>query len=255
MEKVTGFFKKYWPTILIIIALILGYAFLANNELLDPYLFPKTGAIADSFSSNSNTMVKNMLASFVLLFPSLLISIIIALIIGIPLGLNKHLRDVLLPIVYAFSVIPSILLSPFLLLLAPSLQAATSIMIIYNVVWPTCFGVINGIATIDKAYLDTANTLEIKGLKRLTKVILPAASPTILAGFVGSLRGSFTVLVFAEMYGARYGMGYFVKKNADFGIYSNVWSGFIFLVVILGIVLRIFEMVKDRLLYWTMDQN
>lgn len=254
MAKVTEHFKKYWLTYLLIGLLIMGYAYLANNHLLDPFLFPSTHDINQSFASNGQTMGLNMLASFKLLFPSLFIAVIIALLIGVPLGLNRRAREIFLPLVYSFSVIPSLLLSPFLLLLSPSLAAASRIMIIYNVVWPTCFGVINGISTIDKTYLDTADTLEIHGLKRLFKVILPAASPTILTGFVTSLRGSFTVLVFAEMYGAKYGMGYFVKKNADFGLFSNVWSGFIFLVFVLVIVLRIFEAIKDRALYWTIDQ-
>ena len=254
MSKVINVIKKYWITYLILILLVIGYAIMANRRLLDPFLFPSTQEIQKSFSDNGKTMFVNMLASFKLLFPALFIAVLIALLIGVPIGLSKRAREVMLPIVYGFSVIPSLLLSPFLLLLAPSLAAASRIMIIYNVIWPTCFGVIYGIATIDKAYLDTADTLEIHGLKRLLRVILPAASPTILSGFVSSLRGSFTVLVFAEMYGAKYGMGYFVKKNADFGLFSNVWSGFIFLVVILVIVLRIFEGLKDRALHWTIDQ-
>ncbi|MBS6926881.1 ABC transporter permease subunit [Finegoldia magna] len=253
MSKFKNYLKKYWITFLILALIVAGYAVIANKRLLDPFLFPSTHDINKSFADNGKTMFINMISSFILLFPSLFIAVVISLLIGVPIGLNKRLREILLPIVYGFSVIPSLLLSPFLLLLAPSLLAASRIMIIYNVIWPTCFGVIYGIATIDKNYLDTADTLEIKGLKRLFHVIMPASLPTILSGFVSSLRGSFTVLVFAEMYGAKYGMGYFVKKNADFGLFSNVWSGFIFLVVVLVIVLRIFEAIKDRALRWTMD--
>lgn len=84
-------------------------------------------------------------------------------------------------------------------------------MIVYNIMWSTLFATITGIMTIDKRYLDKAATLELRGFKRLIKVILPAASPSILAGFVNSLRSSFVMLVFAEMYGAGQGMGYFVK--------------------------------------------
>lgn len=253
MSKVINLIKKYWITVFIIVLLVIGYAIMANKRLLDPFLFPSTSEINKSFSDNGKTMFINMISSFKLLFPALFVAVLIALLIGVPLGLNRKAREVMMPIVYSFSVIPALLLSPFLLLLAPSLAAASRIMIIYNVIWPTCFGVIFGIASIDKAYLDTADTLEIHGLKRLLRVILPAASPTILSGFVSSLRGSFTILVFAEMYGAKYGMGYFVRKNADFGLFSNVWSGFIFLVVVLVIVLRIFEGLKDKALYWTMD--
>jgi len=253
VNKIKFFLTKYWPTILLIVVAIVAYHFLTVTDTLDPLLFPKTTSIIDSFQQNGTGMFMNMFASFRLLFPSVVAGILIALLIGVPLGLKRRSREVFLPIVYSLSVVPSILLSPFLLSLAPSLTSASRIMITYSVMWGVCFGAINGVATIDKTYLDTADSLEIHGFKRLFRVILPAASPTILAGAVSSLRSSFTVLVFAEMYGAQYGLGYFVKKSAEFGIYSNVWSGFIFLVIVLVAVLRIFEAIKDRLLAWTIN--
>lgn len=105
--------------------------------------------------------------------------------------------------------------------------------------------------TIDKRYLETADTLEIYGLKRLFKVILPAASPSIISGFVNSLRATFIMLVYAEMYGSKYGMGFFVKKYSEFGLYDKTWAGFLFLVVVLVIVMQIFESIKKRILHWT----
>lgn len=75
-------------------------------------------------------------------------------------------------------------------------------LIVYNTVWATLFATITGVMTVDKRYLDKAATLELKGWKRLTKVIFPAASPSILSGFVNSLRSTFLMLVYAEMYGA-----------------------------------------------------
>lgn len=122
----------------------------------------------------------------------------------------------------------------------------------YKDMWATLFATITGIMTIDKRYLDKAETLELKGIKRVIKVILPAASPSILAGFVNSLRSSFVMLVYAEMYGAGEGMGYFVKKYAELGIFANTWVGFIFMVIILVVVMQIFEQLKKHLLKWTM---
>ena len=115
------------------------------------------------------------------------------------------------------------------------------------------FATITGIMTIDKRYLDKAATLELTGVKRFMKVILPAASPSILAGFVNSLRSSFVMLVFAEMYGGGSGMGYFVKKNSELGVFANTWVGFIFMVIVLVVVMQIFEKVKEQLLKWTID--
>lgn len=240
-------------TTLTYIGLFLVYNYISSGGAVDAFLFPPLAKVWGAFLENSDTMFKNMIASFSLMIPSVVIAVIIALAVGIILGLNKRLREIFLPMIYTCSVVPSILLSPFALLLAPSFKAASLFMITYSILWPTIFGTINGITTIDKRYLDTADTLELKGIKKMIKVVLPAALPSIMSGFNTSLRGSFTMLVFAEMYGASYGMGYFVKKNADYGLYANVWSGFIFMVVVLVLVVTIFEKIKDRMLRWSME--
>lgn len=253
MRRIKVFVKKYWVTFCIFLGLVLLYVYLTSNKLVNLYLFPSTDKIQKAFIQNRHMMFGNMLASFKLLIPSVLISLGAALLLGTVMGMNERIREILHPVIYAFSVIPSILLSPFVLLLAPSLFTASVFLIVYNIVWATLFATITGIMTIDKRYLDKAATLELKGMKRLVKVILPAASPSILAGFVNSLRSSFVMLVYAEMYGAGEGMGFFVKKYAELGIFENTWVGFVFMVIILVIVMQAFEMLKKYLLKWTIE--
>ena len=252
MKAVKSFFKKYWITVCIYLALFLFYYFMTENGKLNAFLFPKVHKIGRAFYENRNTMLINLVSSIGMMIPALLISIGISLSLGTFLGLNTKLRDALHPVIYAFSVVPSILLSPFALLLAPTFRAASIFLIVYGSFWSTLFATITGIMTIDKRYLDNAAALELGGFKRLFLIILPAASPSILAGFVNSLRSTFVMLVYAEMYGAQHGMGFFVKKYSEFGIYENTWAGFIFMVVVLVIVMQLFEMLKKRLLRWTM---
>lgn len=206
-----------------------------------------------AFEASKDLMLINLVSSFKLMFPSITISLIFSIVVGTILGLVKWLRDALYPIIYALSCVPSILLSPFVLLLAPNFEVASIFLIVYGTVWTTLFATINGIMTIDKRYLDKATTLELRGLKLLFKVILPAASPTILSGFVSSLRSTFIMLVYVEMYGTEYGMGFFVKKYSTFGLYDYTWVGFIFLVIVLIVVMQIFEKLKDYLIKWTID--
>ncbi len=253
MKFLKAFAKKYWGTAVVLVCMFCAYKYTTDNELLDKVLFPSVDKIAHAFSNHASEMPRNFLSSMRLLIPSLALGTVIALSLGTFLGTHKRLRDTLYPIIYAISVIPAILLSPFALYLAPSFAAASMFMIVYNTIWATLFATITGIMTIDKRYLDNAATLCLSGPNRLYKVVLPAAMPSILSGFVTSLRSSFLVLVFAEMYSAQYGMGYFVKKNSDFGLYSNTWAGFLFMIVVLVIVMQIFEVVKGRLLHWTID--
>ncbi len=253
MDKVISFFKKYWITIFIYIGLVVLYKIIADNKLVDAFLFPPVDSIIETFQENKGLMLTNMLYSFQLMIPSIIIAVAIALTVGTVLGMNQRIREVLHPVIYTISVVPSILLSPFALLLAPNFRSASLFLVVYGTIWSTLFATITGIQTIDKRYLDNAATLELRGLQKFFRVILPAASPSILGGFVNSLRGSFVILVYAEMYGAKYGMGFFVKKYSEYGLYSETWCGFIFMVAVLVIVMQIFERVKSHLLKWTIN--
>ena len=253
MNKVKAFVKKYWVTFLIFAGLAGLYYYSTEFGNANPFLFPKVGSIAKVFASDAGLMGTNLVASIKIMIPSVLISLGIALALGTFLGLNKKTREALHPVIYTFSVVPAILLSPFVLLMAPDMFTASIILIVYSTVWATLFATITGIQTIDKSYLDKAATLELTGFEKFFKVILPAASPSILSGFVNSLRNTFIMLVYAEMYGAQYGMGFYVKKFSDFGMYNKVWFGFIFMVIVMVIVMQLFEKLKDRLLKWTIN--
>lgn len=253
MKKLRSFVGDYIGTVLIVLVVFLAYMFATDSELLDRYLFPQVGNIGEAFQEYWPEMLQNLKASFELLIPGVLLGIFIALFIGIPMGLNKRFRKTLHPIVYSFSMIPVVLLSPFAIHIAPTLRSASMFLVVWGTVWSMLFATINGIMTIDKRYLDNATVLGVSGLKRLVKIILPAAFPSIAGGFVTSMRSAFLSLIFAEMYGTKLGMGYFVKANSDLGYFSKVWSGFLFMAVVMVVLMQLIEKLKDRILHWTID--
>ena len=75
-----------------------------------------------------------------------------------------------------------------------------------------------------------------------------------LGGFVNSLRASFVMLVFAEMYNGGKGMGQYTRLNQINANYDRMWGGFIFMVITLIIVMAIFEKIKSYILRWTIDK-
>ena len=253
MNMIKAFVKKYWAAFLIFAGMGLWYYYYTEYGEAISYLFPKVSSIWKAFTADKGLLIPNMFASFEIMIPSVLIALAIALSLGTFLGMNKTAREALHPVIYTLSVVPAILLAPFVLMLAPTLRMASIILIVYSTVWATLFATITGIQTIDKTYLDKAATLELKGMEKFFKVILPAASPTILGGFVNALRNTFIMLVYAEMYGATSGMGYYVKLYSDFGLFNKVWMGFIFMVIVLVVVMTLFEKLKTRLLRWTIS--
>ena len=251
MKKVVNFIKDYWITALICVGFVLLYKYISDHKLFSALMFPPLKGILESFVEDRDVTVLNLVSSIKLLIPSVAITLAIALGLGVLVGMNSKLRKILHPIIYAFSCVPSILLSPFVVLLSPTFWWASVILIVYGTVWATLFATITGIQAIDKRYLDNAATLELKGMKRFFKVILPAASPSILSGFVNSLRSSFVMLVYADMYGASHGLGFYVKRYSTLGLYQKVWGGFIFMVLV--VVMTFFEKIKNRMLKWTIN--
>jgi len=160
MKSIKTFFKDYWITLLIVLGMCFTYYIISQNGLISPLMFPKVDLIWKVFLENRNIQLTNVYASFTLLAPSILITLILALGIGLFMGINEKARKVLYPIVYGFSCVPSILLSPFVVLLSPNMWWASIIIIVYGCVWATLFATITGVQTIDKRYLDNAKTLE-----------------------------------------------------------------------------------------------
>ena len=253
MKKVVNFIKDYWITALICVGFVLLYKYISDHKLFSALMFPPLKGIWESFVEDRDVTLLNLVSSIKLLIPSVAITLAIALGLGVLVGMNQRLRKILHPIIYAFSCVPSILLSPFVVLLSPTFWWASVILIVYGTVLATLFATITGIQAIDKRYLDNAATLELKGMKKFFKVILPAASPSILSGFVNSLRSSFVMLVYAEMYGASHGLGFYVKRYSTLGLYQKVWGGFVFMVLVLVIVMTFFERIKNRMLKWTIN--
>lgn len=244
------FFKQYWMTIVIFLTIFLYYKHLTDNGYIDTFLFPTISDIAGNFQKYLPRLFINMLSSFQLLFPALFIGVAVALAIGIPLGLRMSLRKAIHPIVYSASVIPSILLSPFAIHIAPTFRSAALFLIFYNTIWAILFATINGISAIDRGYLDNAQTLELGPFRKMSKVILPAAMPSIAAGFITSMRSSFLVLSYAEMLGSKHGMGYFIQHHANLGLFTNVWVGFIFMVLVLVTLMIVVEKITSYFLRW-----
>ncbi len=253
MKKTLNFLQKYAGTFAILFVIFFGYKFVTDAEILGRYLFPQVGDIGQSFVEKWPEMLLNLKASMLLLIPGLVIGVLVALAIGIPMGLRVKLRRALYPIIYGTSMIPVVLLSPFAVHIAPTLRAAGLFLVVWGTIWSMLFATINGIMTIDKRYLDNATALELKGVKRLVKVILPAALPSMAGGFVTSVRQAFISLVFAEMYGTRAGLGYFVRAYSELSFFQHVWSGFLLIAAVMIIFMQIIERSKDKLLKWTIN--
>lgn len=248
------FIKDRLGMILIFIGMVVLYILLTDVfEILDSFLFPRLGKILPNFISHYKKLIEGLVSSMTLLIPAYTMGLVLGIGLGIFIGLKKILRKNITPYINAFSAIPATLLTPFAIHIFPSFRIASTFIIFIGAFWPILGTTVNAVMTIDKRYLENADTLEIKGIEKVFKIILPASSPTILSGCAVALKFSFVLLTVAEMFGATSGMGYFIQYYSDFARFELVIVGFIFMAIVLVGIMYLFDMIKSKILHWTIN--
>lgn len=252
--NISNFFYKRRGVIIILIGIIITYVLLTDVfSILNPFLFKSITVIPPLFSEYLKQLIEGFRSSMVLLIPSYLISLIAGISLGAFLGSRSYMRKTLTPYINSFSAIPVTLLTPYAINILPSFKVASMFIIFLGCFWIILGTTISAVMTIDKRYLENASTLQITKAERLFKITLPAASPAILTGCTIALKFSFTLLAVAEMFGATSGMGYFIQYYSDFGRFDLVAVGFLFMAIVLVTILFLFDIVKARILYWTIN--
>ncbi len=246
--------KGHGRIIAIGIFILIAYILLTDVfGVLSSFLFPSIGDVIKLIPEYISQLFTGLKSSLYLLVNAYVLAVISAITLGTLIGLKSSLRKNVTPYINAASAIPVPLLTPYAINLFPTFKVASIFLI-----WVAAFRVILGttigaVMSIDKRYLENAEILEMPGIEKLFKVILPAASPSILVGCSIALTLSFMMLAVAEMFGASSGMAYFVQYYSDFARFDVVMLGFLFTASVLVFILYIFDKIKYRILHWTIN--
>lgn len=248
------FMKTYGSIIAIGVCILLVYILLTDVfRVLSAFLFPSISDVIILIPGYIGLLFIGLKSSLYLLVTAYVLAVISAIAVGTLIGLKSGLRKNVSPYIYAFSAIPVPLLTPYAINLFPTFKAASIFLIWLAAFWVILSTTIGAVMSIDKRYLEVAATLEISGVEKLFRIILPAASPAILAGCSVALVLSFMMLAVAEMFGATAGMAYFVQYYSDFARFDLVMLGFFFTAAVLVSIMLIFDKIKHRILHWTIN--
>ena len=156
----------------------------------------------------------------------------VAIMLGILLGLNKVLFRAVNPFIQILKPISPLAWMPLLLYTVKDPKWTAVLVVFMAALWPTLATTAFGVNSLRKDYLHVAAILQLSWFKRLYKVILPGAAPTIVNGLRISFGSALVAVVPAEMLLGELGVGYLSWiewNNLDI-------SGVIFAILVVGIV-------------------
>src|SRR5690242_14515775 len=172
-------------------------------------------------------------------------------LIGIPLGILmarfKPVENFFLPLVSALMPIPSFSLVPLFMLWFGIGNLTTILIVLYAATFPVMFNAWSGVRSVNPIWLRAGGAMGADEKRLFWKVIIPGASPFIIAGMRQAFLRSWIAVVGAEMIAASdYGLGWVIFDSKEF-LQTDVMMASL---VVIGIIGYAFE----RLVFGTSER-
>ena len=155
---------------------------------------------------------------------------------GLTMGIFSAARAVGLPIVSALFPIPKIALLPLLILWFGIGEPSKVAVIAFGVFFPTVIAAYTACDSVPRNLIRMAQSFGLPARDIVTKILLPGATPGILAGFRISASVALLLVVAAEMIGAQQGIGAFVLTAGSLMQTDQLLAGVVML-SILGLLI------------------
>jgi ABC-type nitrate/sulfonate/bicarbonate transport system permease component len=187
----------------------------------------------------------NLLPSLGRVLAGLAVAGLAGVLLGLAIGRLPLLADLAEPLVHFGRAIPPPTLVPAFLFVFKIGSPMEIGVIAFGVLWPVLLNTLDGARHVNPGQLETARAFRLGPWQRLTRVIVPAASPKIFAGLRVGLSISLILMVISEFEGSTDGIGReLLVAQGEFDI-ATMWS-VIVLLGLLGVVLNALLAAAER---------
>ncbi|MEV6038355.1 ABC transporter permease [Nonomuraea sp. NPDC052116] len=173
------------------------------------------------------------------------LAIVLAIPLGLLIGWYKPVADFLTPLLELFRNTSAVALLPVFTLILGIGETTKVTFVLYACAWPILLNTISGVKTVEPLLIKSARSMGLGPVRLFQKVILPAAVPTIFTGV--RLAGAYSILVllFAEMVGAKAGLGYLILDTQSSFRIPDMYAGII-TISVLGLLFNLLLVGVER---------
>jgi len=194
--------------------------------------------------------VTDVLPSLGRLALGIVLSVLVGIVAGTLIGLIRWLGELLEPMLEFFRAIPPPVLIPIVAVLLGPTDTMKVTVIVAGSVWPVLLNTIDGVRATDSVMTETSRSFALTPAERIRYLVLPAASPRIMAGTRQSLSIALILMVISEMFYSSSGLGYRIVYFQRNYLIAEMWGGILLLGLIGVLLAAIFGFVERRVLRW-----
>ncbi|MDL5140608.1 ABC transporter permease [Bacillus atrophaeus] len=174
----------------------------------------------------------------------------LGLLIGLLVGFSRKTEHYIDPSLQMLRTVPHLAVTPLFILWFGFDEISKILLIALGAFFPVYINTFLGIRGVDSKLFDVAKVLEFPWYRQMTKLILPAALPSILLGIRLSLGIAWLGLVVAELMGSSEGIGYMIMDARQFSQTNKVFVGIIIFAVVGKLTDSFVRFLERKLLKW-----
>lgn len=198
----------------------------------------------------SGELLHDAYSSLYRVIAGFLIGAVLALPFGLLMGASPRIYNLFNPLMQILRPIPPIAYIPLAILWFGLGNPPSFFLIAIGAFFPVLMNTIAGVRQVDGIYLRAARNLGVNQWTMFTRVILPAATPYILAGVRIGIGTAFIVVIVSEMIAVNDGLGFRILEAREFMWSDKIIAGMI-TIGLLGLALDTFvSRLNNHLLRW-----
>jgi NitT/TauT family transport system permease protein len=198
----------------------------------------------------SHTLVMHTVASTTRVFTGFGLAVLVAVPAGILLGRNRVSARLLDPTLQFLRPVPVTAWLPLAMILFGVGPRATIALIFLGAFFPVLINTVDGVKFVDSRLIEAAQMLGTPRAQIFTRIVLPAASPSIFTGIRVALGFSWVLVVVGEMTGVPLGLGATIMDARNLSRTDLIIAGMFFIGTLGFLSDRVISAIGRRALWW-----
>jgi NitT/TauT family transport system permease protein len=236
-----------------ILVLLAGFWQVYSAYLDNALMFPTFGATAQAFwdALVSGGLAQRAWVSIEVLLMGYAAGVAIAAVLTTLAVSTRFGNDLLATLTAMFNPLPAIALLPLALLWFGLGKASLIFVLIHAVLWPLSLNTHSGFMSVSETLRMAGRNYGLTGVGYVTRILIPAAFPSILAGLKIAWAFAWRTLIAAELvFGVSSGsggLGWFIFENKNELLIDYVFAGLV-TVIIIGLLVEnvVFRTIEEK---------
>ena len=218
------------------------------------YLLPAEAYTASSGSrlawAFSGELIRDAVGSMVRVAIGFLVGAGLALPLGVLMGASQNIYGKMYILIQVLRPIPPSAYTPLAMLWFGLGNPPAVFMIAIAAFFPVLINTIVGVRQVDSIYLRAARNLGASRRTMFVRVMLPAATPYILAGLRIAIGAAFMIVIVSELIAVPDGLGFRINEAREYSWTDKVMAG-MFTIGMIGLALDMaMNKLNNYLLRW-----